>query len=488
MDAGSISMIVLYVINTILAIVMIFVEKRQAQSVIAWLSIMVFLPIVGFILYVLFGSGLGLRTRLMLKKTNIANAINAKELQDVIESHDYNFDNETNKLLLKYKDLIQFNYTWANSILTVNNYVRFFNDGLDKFNALKNDIKNAKNHIHLDYYIFANDAIGKEILELCIKKLKDGVKVKIIIDSVGSLKTRKRHFKQFIKAGGEFREFFPPIIPLKLFNLKMNYRNHRKIAVIDGKIGYVGGINLRLDHMGYDKKLKPWRDAHIRIEGLGVLGLQSTFLSDWRFSTNDYKYPIKYLQKAYFPDDSTIGDCPIQVVTSGPNNDKCEIKNCLVKMINLAKKRIRIQTPYFVPDEVYLDSIKLAKASGIDVQIMIPKIPDKRFVYYASLSYLRDLVKLGVKVYMYQGFLHSKTMTIDDEICTIGTCNSDIRSFKLNFEINTIIFNQKFTEQVVDAFKNDRANSDLFDENKIKKLSIFMRIKMSLFRLFTPLL
>ena len=157
-------------------------------------------------------------------------------------------------------------------------------------------------------------------------------------------------------------------------------------------------------------------------------------------------------------------------------------------MINLAKRNIRIQTPYFVPDEVYLDSIKLAKASGIDVEIMIPEIPDKRFVYYASLSYLSDLVKLGVKVYTYRGFLHSKTMTIDDEICTVGTCNSDIRSFKLNFEINTVIYNKSFTEQVVNAFKNDRANSDIFDEKKIKQLSFYKRFKMNLFRLFTPIL
>ncbi len=488
MDAGSITMLVVYIINTILAIVMIFVEKRQAQSVIAWLSVMVFLPIIGFILYILLGSGLGLRTRLMLKKTNMANVINNKEMREIIVSHNYVFDKNTNAILSKYHELIEFNYTWADSILTNNNKVQFFNDGLEKFNALKEDIKNAKNHIHLDYYIFANDTIGKEILELCISKLKSGVKVKIIIDSVGSLKTRRRHFKQFIKAGGEFCEFFPPIIPLKLFNFKMNYRNHRKIAVIDGKIGYVGGINLRLDHMGFDKRLKPWRDAHIRIEGTGVFGLQSTFLSDWRFSKNDYKYPIRYLSSEYFPESEKIGDCPIQVVTSGPNNDKCEIKNCLVKMINLAKRNIRIQTPYFVPDEVYLDSIKLAKASGIDVEIMIPEIPDKRFVYYASLSYLSDLVKLGVKVYTYRGFLHSKTMTIDDEICTVGTCNSDIRSFKLNFEINTVIYNKSFTEQVVNAFKNDRANSDIFDEKKIKQLSFYKRFKMNLFRLFTPIL
>ena len=488
MTATSITLIVVYSLNILLALVMIFVEKKQTSTIIAWLSVMVFLPIVGFIFYILLGSGLGLRTRLMLKKTNMANVINKKDLDEMIKSHNYNFDDNTGELLLKYRKLIQFNYTWGDSILTDKNSIQFFNNGIDKFNALKKDIINAKKHIHLDYYIFANDSIGIEIINLCIDKLKQGVKVKILIDSVGSLNTKKRHFRKFIKAGGEFKEFFPPIIPFKLFNLKMNYRNHRKIAVIDGKIGYVGGMNLRLDHMGYDRRLKPWRDAHIRIEGLGVYGLQSTFLSDWRFSTNDYKYPIKYLDEDYFPPIDSKGNCPIQIIASGPNNDKCEIKNALIKMINSATKSIKIQTPYFVPDEVYLDSLKLAKASGVDVQIMIPQIPDKHFVYYASLSYLRDLVKLGVKAYAYRGFLHSKTMIIDDEICTVGTCNSDIRSFKLNFEINSIIYNKEFTQEVLDAFNNDRINSDEYDFDAFKKLSLFKRFQMGLCRMFTPLL
>ena len=488
MSAGSIALLVVYILNTLLAIIMIFVEKKQTSTVIAWLSVMVFLPIVGFVFYILMGSGLGLRTRLMLKKTNMANVINKRELDELIKNYNYNFDDTTGDLLVRHKSLIEFNYNWAGSILTDKNKIQFFNNGLDKFNALKNDIINAKNHIHLDYYIFANDTIGLEILNLCIEKLKQGVKVKILIDSVGSIKTRKRHFKNFEKAGGEFKEFFPPIIPLKLFNLKMNYRNHRKIAVIDGKIGYVGGINLRLDHMGFDRRLKPWRDAHIRIEGVGVYDLQATFLSDWRFATYDYKYPIKYLMPDYFPEIKSDGDCPMQVITSGPSNNKCEIKNALIKMINGAKKRIKIQTPYFVPDEVYFDSIKLAKASGVDVEIMVPEIPDKHFVYNASLSYLRDLVNLGVKVFTYRGFLHSKTMVVDDEICTIGTCNSDIRSFKLNFEINAIIYNKSFTQTIVDGYNNDKLNCDEFNLEKINKLSLLKRFNMSLCRMFTPLL
>ncbi len=488
MGAAAIAMLVIYVLNTLLALAMIFIEKKQTSSVIAWLSVMTFLPILGFIFYILFGSGLGVRTRLMLKKTNLANVINKRELEDIIKTHNYEFNANTSVLLNKYSNLIKFNYNWANSILTDKNKVQFFNNGMDKFNALKKDIMNAKNHIHLDYYIFANDEIGREIIDLCIDKLKQGVKVKILIDSVGSIKTKKRHFKKFIAAGGKFKEFFPPIIPFKLFNLKMNYRNHRKIAVIDGKIGYVGGMNLRLDHMGFDKRLKPWRDAHIRIEGSGVYDLQATFLSDWRFSTNDYKYPIKYLIEDYFPQPLQNGDAFMQVITSGPNNNKCEIKNALIKMINESKKVIRIQTPYFVPDEVYLDSLKLAKASGVDVEIMIPNIPDKSYVYYASLSYLRDLVQLGIKVYAYRGFLHSKTMIIDDEICTIGTCNSDIRSFKLNFEINAIIYNKEFTKNVISAYENDKLNCEKLDKLKMKKLSLFKRFKMALYRMFTPLL
>ncbi len=486
MDTISMWTIIAFVLNLLLAIAMVISERKSVQSVFAWLSLLAFFPIVGFVLYIIFGNGLGIRTRRMLKRTNMVNIGNRKELEAMIKNHNYKFDERTAELVEKYDELIKFNYNWASSILTDNNSIQFFADGKEQFDALKKDIVAARNHIHLDYYILAHDKFGKEIINLCTQKLSEGVSVKIIIDSLGSITTRKRHFKKFIKAGGEFREFFPPILPFKMLNFKMNYRNHRKIAVIDGKIGYLGGVNLRADHLGYDKKLTPWRDAHIRIEGLSVSALQIVFLSDWRFSTNDQKYPLKYLKKDYFPEPNIDGKCPVQIITSGPSNDKAEIKNALVKMITMAKKSIIIQTPYFVPDQVYIDSLKLAIASGIEVQLMIPKIPDKKLVYNASLSYVRELVKLGAKVYLYKGFLHAKTMIIDDEICTIGTCNSDNRSFYLNFEINAIVYNEEFTKTVLKSIEIDTKNSVEFKNNT--HIPWFRRFKMAFSRLFTPLL
>lgn len=486
MDTLSLITIIVITLNILLAITMIFFEKKSTQSVFAWLSVMAFLPIIGFLLYIIFGNGLGLRTRRMIRRTNMVNVGSRKEMEKIAANHQYVFDENAQKLVKKYDELIKFNYRWANSVLTDGNDVEFFCDGIKKFEALKNDIKNAKNHIHLDYYILENDKFGKEIINLCTQKLSEGVSVKIIIDSLGSIKTRRRHFKKFMKAGGEFREFFPPILPLKMLNFKMNYRNHRKIAVIDGKIGYIGGVNLRADHLGFDKKLAPWRDAHIRVEGLSVIFLQGVFLSDWRYSTKDNKYPLKYLKKDYFPEQTAKGNCPMQILTSGPSSDKAEIKNALVKMINMAKKSIKIQTPYFVPDQVYLDSLKLAIASGIDVQLMIPKIPDKKLVYNASLSYVSELVELGAKVRLFKGFLHSKTMIIDDEICTIGTCNSDNRSFYLNFEVNAVIYSEEFTQKLLKQFETDSQNSVEF--NKLDKISAYKRFKMALCRLFAPLL
>lgn len=486
MDTLSLITIIVITLNILLAITMIFFEKKSTQSVFAWLSVMAFLPIIGFLLYIIFGNGLGVRTRRMIRRTNMVNVGSRKEMAKIVANHQYVFDESAQKLVEKYDELIKFNYHWANSVLTDGNDVEFFCDGIKKFKALKNDIKNAKNHIHLDYYILENDKFGKEIINLCTQKLSEGVSVKIIIDSLGSIKTRRRHFKKFMKAGGEFREFFPPILPFKMLNFKMNYRNHRKIAVIDGKIGYVGGVNLRADHLGFDKKLTPWRDAHIRIEGLSVIFLQGVFLSDWRYSTKDNKYPLKYLKKDYFPEQTAKGNCPMQILTSGPSSDKAEIKNTLVKMINMAKKSIKIQTPYFVPDQVYLDSLKLAIASGIDVQLMMPKIPDKKLVYNASLSYVRELVELGAKVRLFKGFLHSKTMIIDDEICTIGTCNSDNRSFYLNFEVNAVIYSEEFTQKLLKQFETDSQNSA--ELNKLDKISAYQRFKMALCRLFAPLL
>ena len=262
--------------------------------------------------------------------------------------------------------------------------------------------------------------------DLC-KKAKEGVDVKLIYDSIGSRKAPRRFFRKLEQAGGEVGEFFPPFMHIRLINLKLNYRNHRKVVIIDGRVGYTGGMNIRDDHMGRDKKLRPWRDTHIRIEGSGVYGLQNIFLDDWRYCKNDSTPPRLYLENGYFPSPRICGDATVQVLTSGPDSQVQRIKETFVKMITNARDRVYIQTPYFIPDDVFFAALRIAVKSGVDVRIMVPRKPDKKNVYLATLSYLKEMAEMGVKVYLYSGFLHSKVLIVDDNLLSIGTCNMDNR-------------------------------------------------------------
>ena len=348
------------------------------------------------------------------------------------------------------------------------------------------DIKNAKSTIHIEFYIFANDKTGKKMKNLLIEKAKQGVEVRLLYDSVGSLNTRKRMFK---KAGGMIAEFFPPFLNIRFLNINANYRNHRKVVVVDGKIGYTGGINVRDDHMGLSKKLSPWRDTHIRIVGSAVSSLQNIFLSDWRYSISDKNTVDYYLNEKYFPvAPKNVGNIGMQVLSSGPENSNEAIKECIIKMIVSAKKKIRIQTPYFIPDDTFIGSIKLAVLSGVEVEIIVPKKIDHWHVHYASLSYLNDMLSLGVKIYEYQGFIHSKVVLVDDSILSLGSCNIDIRSFSLNFEDNVVIYDQERVVEYSKIFDKDLESCVPYTEQSRKKKNIFVKIMISLCRLFSAIL
>ncbi len=367
------------------------------------------------------------------------------------------------------------------------NSVQIFNWGKDKLRMLKRDLKNAKVSINIEYYIFAKDKTGKEIMEILCKKAREGVKVKLIYDSVGSRKAPRRFFKQLEKAGGKVGEFFPPFAHIRAINLKVNYRNHRKIVVIDGQIGYTGGINIRDDHMGLDKKLSPWRDTSVRIEGSGAYALQNIFLDDWRYCKNDNTPNGQYLMDGSFPPPSICGDTMVQVVSSGPDRPVQQIKEVFVKMIASAKERVYIQTPYFVPDEVFMSAIRIAVKSGVDVRIMVPALPDKKSVWLVTLSYLKEVQEMGAKVYLYNGFLHSKAMLVDGNKLAIGTCNMDNRSFALNFENTAIMFSENLNAQYLQAFRNDCRKSYEVGASYFKRKRWITKMLQAIFRLLSPL-
>ncbi len=477
-----------YLLGLIVIIDMLMRNRKKPERIYAWILTLVILPFIGLTIYAIIGCGIGFRTNKQMKERSLSN----KTYDEALRKQATELLLHENKNLSKQygyvRDLALFNLKNTNAIYSFNNNVEILINGPDTLERIKEDLINAKDHIHMLYYIFANDETGREIRDILIAKALEGVKVKVLYDAIGSKTTELSFFKKLIIAGGEVQQFFPSIFGFKYFNPRLNNRNHRKIIVIDGIIGYTGGINIRDDHMNKSKKLRPWRDTHLRIEGSSVHSLQSTFLSDWCFSSKDKVQANHYMTTRYFPVYSTFANNFVQIVASGPDSTSDAIKEGMIKMMLSAKKRVRIQTPYFVPDETFMGVIKTVITSGVEVEIMIPSLPDRKYVQNATLCFVNDAIKMGAKVYCYQGFIHAKTMIVDDNIFTIGTCNIDARSFKLNFEVNAFICGNTKTTQMNNIFEKDVLNCYVLDKNFMNEFSFFKRLSMSLCRLFSSLL
>ena len=468
--------------NILLAMTIIFLERKDATSTWAWILVLFFLPLVGFILYLLLGRQLR-RKHLFRwegrKDIGIDNLISYQMEAIRSETFEFRIANAEN-----YQEMIYMHLRTNNAVLTQDNHLDIFDDGANKFEQLLKDIEAAKDHIHIQYYIFRLDDLGTRIVNALIKKAKQGVKVRLLYDEMGSRNVKKRHFKELLNAGGEVEVFFPSILPL--LNPRLNFRNHRKIVVIDGRIGYIGGFNVGDEYLGLQKKFGYWRDTHLRIEGSAVHPLQTRFLLDWNQASAQQK--MGYSDR-YFPAIPKKGNVGLQIVSSGPDSDWEQIKIGYLKLINMAKKYIYIQTPYFIPDVSFLDAIKIATLSGIDVRIMIPNKPDHMFVYWATYSYAGQLLRAGAKVYIYEkGFIHAKTIIIDDEASTVGTANIDVRSFSLNFEVNAFIYDANISHQLAELFEKDIFDCTELTWEMYKNRSALIKFKESISRLLTPIL
>lgn len=443
-------------------------------------------PVLGFLFYALAGSGLSYKTRVLLKKKRLFN----RDYQEYLDfqKRKLQVDDATSHFKDEIAEMIIFNINNSKSACFLNNDVKVFVSGKEKIAELKKDLLEAKHSINMLYYIFADDKVGRDIMRSLIKKAKEGVKVNFVYDSIGCIKNRKKFYDSLKKAGGRVHEFFPPMLGVRMLNFKMNYRNHRKITVIDGKIGYTGGINIRDDHMGDNKKLAPWRDTHIRIEGEAVYGLQTAFFNDWRYCQNEDLSFKDLINDGYFPKYQKKGDVACQVVSSGPEFNSHRIKDAYIKMISLAKRRICIQTPYFVPDDCFMSSLRLAINSGVKVDIMIPALADKKMVHLASLSFIKEIMEAGANIYLYNGFIHSKTLTVDNNFVSIGTTNMDNRSFALNFEINAFLYDKVLVDMHEAIFNEDIKNSVKINLGFFRKKKILTKIGQTFFRIFAPLL
>lgn len=462
---------ILYFGAIIGTIVVIVLDNRNPVKTLAWILVLMFLPVVGLVFYFFFGRsqrrerliGKKLYSRLM-KKSMLA--YRGQELSD---------------LPAQYKGLIHlFQYT-NQAYPFEGNSVQAFTEGSSMLQALLCHLQQAKRHIHLEFYIFEDDAVGRMVRDVLIEKARAGVEVRVIYDDVGCWHVSHAFFETMREAGIEVRSFLKVRFPQ--FTSKVNYRNHRKIVVIDGCIGFVGGMNLAERYVrGFSWGI--WRDTHLQIQGKAVYGLQTAFLLDWYFVDRTL-----ITSAYYFPEIKDSGMALAQIVTSEPVGLWREIMFGLTKALQGAERYFYMQTPYFLPTESVLQAMQQAALSGVDVRLMLPMRADSRLTHLASCSYLADVLRAGVKVYFYKkGFLHSKLMVSDDAFSTVGSTNIDFRSFEHNFEVNAFIYDVETALQLREVFIQDQREAvQVLLKNWIKR-PWYRKAAESLVRLLAPLL
>lgn len=460
-----------WIANLFFAIVIIMVEKKNPLYTIFWIFLLYLLPYIGFFIYLFFG--------LTFKKKRVANKIyKIKKLKSIKNVH--GSDKEE---LKRWKGLITYLEMSTDNYITSNNDIQVYFAGEEFFSDLKKEIANAKKFINMEYFIFQFDGIGKEIADLLIKKAKEGVEVNLIIDGVNLANQKlSRYFKN---TGVHLYLFFRTYIPI--FNIRINYRDHRKVTIIDNRVAFVGGMNIGDEYLGKGK-IGYWRDTSVKIYG----DIVSTFEKEFYFS-------MSIVKNKFLKDEKTSNEISLkyeeednvymQVISSGPNYEFPAIRDNYIKLIQEARKSVFIQTPYFVPDDLLLDTLKSAVLSGIDVKIMIPNKADHPFIYWINQYYVAELLRLGANIYRYEnGFIHSKTILVDEEVVSVGTCNFDYRSFYLNFEINLNIYNKDVANSFKIQYYKDIAISKKLTFADFKKRSIFTKVKESVFRLLSPIM
>ena len=469
-------------INGIFIILLIFFERRDPKTVWTWLLVLYFVPIAGVILYLLLGQNMHKSKMFRVKEIEDRLNYRIRKQEETIFRNEFSI---SDKLLQDYDDLVLYNLESGQEMYSEDNDIMVYTDGNAKFDALIQEIDKAESYIHIQYYIIRNDVLFCRIKDVLAKKAAEGVEVRILYDGMGCRLVKKSCWRELNSQGIKTSEFFPAV--LRRLHLRMNYRNHRKIVVIDGKIGYVGGFNIGKEYIGLEKRFGYWRDTHLRIVGSAVDSLEIRFALDWNYASKENLFLTdKYRNREPI---SSKQHCDVQIVSSGPDSRYCTIRDNYLRLIGKAEKSIYIQTPYFIPDEAILAALMIAIRSGIEVNVMIPCKPDHPFVYWATYSYIGDLVMEGAKCYTYsEGFLHTKGMIVDDKVLCYGTANMDIRSFALNFEVNAVIFHEGLARRMREIFEEDLKKSKQITKNVYMGRSLLIKFKEQVCRLLSPLL
>ena len=474
-------LIALYILTVISVIINVILENRNPVRTLAWIIVLVAVPFIGFLFYLYFG--INYRKIKMFSMKGLGDMkwlqYMSEDQKQLIKKSEFLHKRET----VEVRKLMTLLLNNSKALLTRFNKVEILNNGEETFPAIFEALQNAKRFIHLEYYIIEMGRLTSRLKELLIEKAKAGVEVRVIYDDVGSWGLTRDFLRELRNAGIQIYPFLP--VRFHQFANKANYRNHRKIAVIDGEVGFVGGLNFADRYVDGVPKIGVWRDTHLKVQGEAVTSLQVIFLIDWYFVRQE----LLLDKNEYLPYIQADGDMLVQAVTSGPDSDWASIQQAYFTLINMAKRYVFISTPYFMPGETTLNSLKTAAMSGVDVRIMLPHKSDSLLTYWCSRSFVEELLEAGVKVYWYQkGINHSKVIIVDGIVSSVGTANMDIRSFEQNFEVSLILYDRETAKKLAGDFLKDLQSSSEVVIQRWKFRSKREKAYESVARLFAPVL
>ena len=468
-----------FLVTAIPVVVMIILEKRSPFKTIAWILVLLLIPLIGLVFYLFFGQEYRkqkLFSRRGVKSLSKIRKLSTKQLRE-IEHPDFQLSPD----VLEKKNIIRLLLNNSDSLLTTGNQCKILNNGTETFKEIFAAIKSARHHIHLEYYIIDDDKIGNQLKDLLIAKSNEGVEVRMIIDDVGCWDLKEKFLNELRDNGIEIYPFMEVRFPR--LTSRVNFRNHRKILIIDGEIGFTGGINVADRYIHGKPKIGPWRDTHLQIIGDAVATMQIIFAADWYFVINE-----NLAGEKYFPPLTEEPGTPVQISASGPDSDWENIEQAYFSAILNARKYVYITSPYLMPPLTIVSALKTAALSGVDVRIIIPEKSDAITPKWCSFSYVEPFLEAGIKIYFYQkGFIHSKTLMIDDVFSTIGTTNLDFRSLQTNFEINAFIYERKFTRLILKHFINDLRNSREIKLTDWEKRPWHFKLRESLAHIVSPM-
>ncbi|GIQ69213.1 cardiolipin synthase [Xylanibacillus composti] len=461
-------------------VTIVLLEYRRPSKAVAWLIILFIFPLIGFVMYYFLAQEYKKRKLVRKKEKQALNLDEKKER--VYTQEPESAASMRSEFLRKEPRLFRLLDSFPEAPITCRNETTVLTNAEKTYAAMLQAMEQAQHHIHVESYIVRDDIIGRTFRDVLERKSREGVEVRVIVDGVGSYHLPSDYLLSLRRAGANAEIFLPP--SLAFFDKRMNYRNHRKIVVVDGRVGFVGGINIGDEHLGADAKLGFWRDTHLRIIGEAVHTLQDTFLTDWFFVSGE-----TVSGDVYVPPYAGTGEEEVQIITSGPDKHWDAILEMYFAAICAAREKVYLTTPYFIPDASIGMALKVAAASGADVRIIIPGTPDSKLVHWASLSYLEELMEAGVRFYQYQkGFVHAKTMVVDDMLASVGTANLDLRSFFSNFELNAVLFHGESIRRLAEDFAQDLRDSKQVTLEAFRHRPRLARGREMVARLLSPLL